>query len=162
MFTQSLHLKRCSSLPLFCFGVSSPQYMHAFSLLIASDFSGLFKVDGLEVTELVLVEDPAPPRMEGDKEALFWRATCPERGLEELDKAAFEARGNADWEYPPLDSDPFLLRDGWSCSDGSNIFFDFCWKITLFKIWLQVTVESFIYNLSLECHRKLLTKQIQY
>jgi hypothetical protein len=45
--------------------------MHAFSLLIASDFSGLFKVDGLEVTELVLVEDPAPPRMEGDKEALF-------------------------------------------------------------------------------------------
>ena len=45
--------------------------MHAFSLLIASDFSGLFKVVGLEVTELVLIEDPAPPRMEGDNEALF-------------------------------------------------------------------------------------------
>ena len=128
MFTQSLHLKRCSSLPLFCFGVSSPQYMHAFSLLIASDFSGLFKVVELEVTELALIEDPAPPRMEGDNEALPWRATWPERGLQELDKAAFEAWGNADCEYPPLDSDPFLLRDGWSCSDGSNIFFDFCEK----------------------------------
>ena len=71
MFTQSLHLKRCSSLPLFCFGVSSPQYMHAFSLLIASDFKGLFDVEGHEVTEVVLIEDPAPPRMEGDNEALF-------------------------------------------------------------------------------------------
>ena len=45
--------------------------MHAFSLLIASDFKGLLKVDGLEVTEIVLVEDPAAPRIEGDKEALF-------------------------------------------------------------------------------------------
>ena len=45
--------------------------MHAFSLLIASDFSGLFEVVGHEVTELVLIEDPAPPRMEGDNEALF-------------------------------------------------------------------------------------------
>lgn len=39
MFTQSLHFKRCSILPFLCFGVSNPQYIQAFSLLIDTDFT---------------------------------------------------------------------------------------------------------------------------
>ena len=65
MLTQSLHFKRCSILPFLCFGVSSPQYIQAFSLLIATDF-----IDELgevfELTMPVFITCAEAPLIDGD------------------------------------------------------------------------------------------------
>ena len=54
ILTQSLHLRRCSILPFFCFGVSRPQYMQAFSRFIAIDLIGLFGDGDPERIELAI------------------------------------------------------------------------------------------------------------
>lgn len=54
MFTQSLHFRRCSILPLLCLGVSSPQYIQAFSLLIARDLIELLEDGELDTFKMFL------------------------------------------------------------------------------------------------------------
>lgn len=136
MFTQSLHFSRCSSLPLFCFGVSNPQYIQAFSLLIARDFTRLLEDEEVELvglTKLVFVKWTEASLIDGDV-ALIWRVAWLERGLDEFGNEVFDEE-NVDWLLPdtPIESDAFLLREGWSWSAGSKIFFDFC--KTLKKNW---------------------------
>ena len=75
MFTQSLHFKRCSILPFLCFGVSSPQYIQAFSLLIATDFIdelGDGEPEAFELTMPVFVTCAEAPLIDGDI-LLVWR-----------------------------------------------------------------------------------------
>ena len=129
IFTQSLHFRRCSSLPFFCFGVSSPQYIQAFSLLIVRDFARWWledeEVELVGLAKFVLVEWIEAPRIDGDV-VLVWRLVWPERGLDEFDNEVF-AEGNDGWlpSDTPGGSEAFLFREGWSWSAGSNIFFDF-------------------------------------
>ena len=55
ILTQSLHFRRCSILPFFCFGVSRPQYIQAFSRFIARDLTELMEDGDPEWIELTML-----------------------------------------------------------------------------------------------------------